>query len=144
MMDTELVTELVDGWLHLWNGDYDHAARIIAPDFRLHAALLDGGDGSAVEDPAGLVTWIRQTRAAIPDLRFTIEVGPVIGQDHITLRWHAAGTYGGGFPGATAPVGAPVSFTGIDLLRVRDGLLSEYWVNSDLHVLLAQLRVVAA
>jgi hypothetical protein len=46
-----------------------------------------------------------QARAAIPDLNFTIEVGPILQGDRFALQWNAVGTYGGGFPGATAPVG---------------------------------------
>lgn len=131
---------LVDGWLRLWNGD-DATVDVVHPDFRLHAALLDGGDGSAVRDPAGLLAWIHQLRAALPDLHFRIEVGPIVDGDRIAVRWRADATYGGGFPGAAAPVGTRVCFTGTDLLRVEDGRLAEYWLNSDMHVLFAQLQL---
>jgi len=103
--------------------------------------VLDGSDGSNAAGPQGIVGWISQTRAAVPDLHFAIEVGPIIQDDRLALRWNAAGHYGGGFPGATAPVGTPIAFTGTDLLRAQDGLLAEYWVNSDIHVLLAQLQI---
>ena len=39
--------------------------------------------------------------------------------EHIALRWKAEGTYADGFPGASAPVGTLVSFTGTDFLRVE-------------------------
>ena len=100
----------------------------------MHAAMADGSDGGSITGPRGLAGWICQTRAVVPDLRFTIEVGP-IGQDgHIAIRWRAAGTYAGGFPGAAAAPGTPVAFTGTDVLRLQDGTLAEYWVNSDMHV----------
>ena len=136
--------ELIDGWLRLWNGDLGRAQQIITPGFRLHAAMMDGGDGSAVKGPDGLAEWIGQTRAAFTDLTFAIEVGPIIQDDHVALRWTVSGTYGGGFPGAAAEPGTPVAFTGADLLRVADGRFAEYWVNSDIHLLLAQLRVTPA
>src|SRR6266566_7232335 len=85
--------ELVAAWLKLWNGDYSQADHLIASDFRLHAAMLDGGDGSAVNGPPALVGWIGQTRAAIPDLQFRTQVGPIIEGDQIALRWSAQGTY---------------------------------------------------
>ncbi|MEV6637161.1 ester cyclase [Actinoplanes sp. NPDC051470] len=135
------MNELIDGWLQLWNGDLGRAQQIITPGFRLHAAMMDGGDGSAVKGPDGLAEWIGQTRAAFTDLTFAIEVGPIVQDDHVALRWTASGTYGGGFPGAAAEPGTQVAFTGTDLLRVADGQFAEYWVNSDIHVLLAQLRV---
>lgn len=134
---------LIDTWLQLWNGDYRHAGRIISPDVRVHAPLLDGGDGSAIKGPQGFVAWISQTRAALPDLEFSIEVGPIVKGDHFALRWTAKGTYAGGIPGAGAPAGTPVSFTGIDLVRVQDGQVAEYWLNADTLGLLTQLQVKA-
>jgi predicted ester cyclase len=132
---------LVESWLKLWNGDYSEAEALISSDFVIHAAMLDGGDGSGAGGPQGLVGWVGQTRAALPDLDFTVEVGPVVEDDHLALRWSARGTYAGGFPGAAAAAGTKVAFTGTDLLRVQHGQLAEYWVNSDMHVLLAQLQV---
>ncbi|WP_216329562.1 ester cyclase [Deinococcus aestuarii] len=59
----------------------------------------------------------------------------------MALRWQAVGTYTGRFPGAAAPAGTSIAITGTDLLRVEGGRLAEDWVNSDMHVLLAQLQV---
>ena len=42
-------------------------------------------------------------------------------------------------PGGTAAPGSPVDFTGTDILRIEGGLLAEYWLNSDVHVMAAQL-----
>jgi predicted ester cyclase len=135
---------LISCWLNLWNGDYSIAETILAADFRMHAAMLDGGDGSAVNTPAALVDWIAMTRSAIPDLVFAVEVGPLVDGDHIALRWRAVGTYAGGMPGATAPAGTPIAFTGTDLLRVEHGRFAEYWLNSDTLQLVTQLRVTAS
>lgn len=73
---TPHVAPLVQSWLKLWNGDFSRAEELIAPDFRVHAALLGGGDGSALSGPQGLIQWIAQTRAVAADLTFQIEVGP--------------------------------------------------------------------
>ncbi|WP_433654390.1 ester cyclase [Nocardia sp. CA-128927] len=132
---------LLDGWLILWNGDYTLADDILAQDFALHAALLGGGDDRAVRGPDGLIGWIKQTRAAFTELVFTVEVGPIVDLDHLAIRWVAVGTYGAGFPGATAAPGTPVRFTGTDILRIEQSKIAEYWVNSDVHVLLATLGV---
>lgn len=135
---------LISSWLNLWNGDYALAEKIIPADFRMHAAMLGGGDGSAVNTPAALVDWIAMSRTAIPDLVFTLEVGPLVDGDHIALRWRAVGTYAGGMPGASAPAGTPVDFTGTDLLRTEHGRLAEYWLNSDTLQLVTQLQVTAS
>lgn len=135
---------LINSWLDLWNGNYAMAEKIIAAEFRMHAAMLDGGDGSAVNTPAALAEWIAMTRTAIPDLVFTIEVGPLVDGDHIALRWRAVGTYAGGMPGASAPAGTPIDFTGTDLLRTEHDRLAEYWLNSDTLQLVTQLQVTAS
>lgn len=128
-------------WLNLWNGDYDVATTLVADGFRLHAAMLDGSDSTAVNNPQALVAWIQQTRYFIPDLTFSIEIGPLTDGDFLVVRWRARGHYVGGTPDAGAPDGAGIDFTGTDILRVHDGQLVEYWVNSDIHVMLAQLQV---
>lgn len=133
---------MLDAWLRLWNGDYHQAQAIISPDFTVHAALLDGGDGSTIRGADGLVTWIAQTRAAFPDLRFSLQIDPLIARDRASVRWTATGTYAGGFPGAKAAPGTAVTFTGTDTLRIQDGKFVEYWLNSDTLQLLTQLRAL--
>ncbi|MCX5088231.1 ester cyclase [Streptomyces sp. NBC_00365] len=133
---------MLDAWLRLWNGDFAQAPGIISPGFRVHAALLDGGDGSSIRGVDGLVAWIGQTRAAFPDLRFTIEVPPLVDGRYASVRWTATGTYAGGFPGAKAEPGTVVTFTGTDTLRTRDGRFVEYWVNTDTLSLLTQLQAL--
>jgi len=135
---------LVRDWVQVWNGDYAPAKRIIAPTFGVHAALLDGGDGSAIKGPDGLVAMVSQIRAPFPDLRFDVQVGPIIDGPHVVVRWIATGTYQGGFPGATAPVGTRITFTGVDILRTEHGKFVEYWLNADTTLLLTQLKVTAA
>jgi len=134
---------LVDAWLRLWNGEYAGAESLIAPTFRLHAALMDGGDGSAVNSPQAVVSWVAQLRSVVPDLTFSVQVGPIVDADRIALRWRAEGSYAGGLPGAGAPAGTKVDFTGTDVLRVAGGRLAEYWLNSDTLLLLTQLQAIA-
>ncbi|CAM5700774.1 Gamma-aminobutyraldehyde dehydrogenase [Streptomyces glaucescens] len=51
--------------------------------------------------------------------------------------------YAGGVPGATAPVGTKVSFSGNDILRVRDGRFVEYWTCTDVLDGLSQLGAIS-
>ncbi|MEU3979800.1 nuclear transport factor 2 family protein [Streptomyces sp. NPDC026672] len=89
-------------WLALWNGDHGVADKLIDPDITVHAPTPDGGVISGTD---GLPAYIGQIRGPLPDLAFTVEVGPVAQDDHLAVRWRATGTYAGGFPGAAAPVG---------------------------------------
>jgi hypothetical protein len=133
-----MTTKIIDAWLNLWNGDLAVAAELVTPDFRVHAANADGGDLSALRGPEGLTGWIGQIRAGF-DVTYAVEVGPISQDDLIAVRWMCTGAYLGGFPGATAEPGSPIAFAGTDILRLDGDRIAEYWVNSDIHVLLAQL-----
>ena len=140
----EAATALVDSWIALWNGDYDIAETLISESNRVHAAMLDGGDGSAVAGISGMKDFVAQTRSVSADLVFSIDVGPLVDGDHIVVRWVATGHYGGGLPGAGAPVGTEVTITGTDILRVSSNQIVEYWLNADTLALMTQLQVGAS
>lgn len=131
---------LVADWIRLWNGDLAAAPSILADDLKLHVARVDGTSDD--HGPEALTSWITVMRTVMSDLRFDIEVGPFVDGDAVVLRWIATGRYAAGFPGATSPVGTRVHFTGTDILRITDRRIAEYWVNADMHVLLAQLGVL--
>lgn len=143
-LDRDAATALVDSWLGLWNGDYDIAATIISENNRVHAAMLDGGDGSAANGVSGMKDFVKQTRSLSSDLTFSVDVGPLVDGDHVVVRWIATGHYGGGLPGAGAPVGTEVTITGTDILRVSGNQIVEYWLNADMLALMSQLRMGAS
>ncbi len=142
-LDRDAATALVDSWLGLWNGDYDIAATIISENNRVHAAMMDGGDGSAANGVSGMRDFVGQTRSIASDLVFSIDVGPLVDGDKVVVRWIATGHYGGGLPGAGAPVGKEVTISGTDILRVSGNQIVEYWLNADTLSLMSQLQVGA-
>ena len=139
--DRAAAIALADSWIALWNGDYDVAETIISECNRVHAAMMDGGDGSAVDGVAGMKNFVGQTRSVSSDLAFSIDVGPLVDGDHVVVRWIAKGHYGGGFPGAGAPVGTEVTISGTDILRVSGNKIVDYWLNADTLALMTQLQV---
>lgn len=127
----------------LWNGDLALVERIIAPDFVAHAAPITGTGSDEVHGREGLRGWVSGIRAAIPDLTFSTQVGPVSEGDMLVGRWQARGTYRGGIPGVPAEaIGRRVHFSGTDSLRVVNGLLAEYWANADSLSFMQQLGAV--
>ena len=137
----DAANSLVSKWVSMWNGDLDIAGDIIAEDNRVHAAMFDGGDGSAVGGVSWMKDLVAQMRALMSDLTFSVEVGPIVDTDHIVVRWVDAGHYGGGIPGAGAPVGSEVTFHGTDILRIANDQVAEYWLNADTLDLMTQLQV---
>ena len=136
---------LAEPWRQLWNGDLSQLDVIVAEDFVAHAALMGGTGDDMLRGRAALGQWIGGLHAVTAGLSFSLEAGPITDADHLVVRWRARGTYQGGLPGVPASaVGRAVNFTGTDILRVADGKLAEYWVNSDTLLLMQQLGTHAA
>jgi hypothetical protein len=134
--------ELWGRWLALWNGDLAVADEIVAPGFVAHFAPA-GNSPAEVRGPEGLKGWIGGALAAFEAYGFTTAVGPLAEGDLIAGRWVFRGTYRGGIPGsAPDAVGRPVAYAGMDLLRVEDGKIVEYWLSADILQMLQQIGVI--
>lgn len=132
--------DVANDWVSLWNGDLSLTSRIISSDFTSHAAPLTGGAAEDNIGPESLETWVSGIHQILSDLQFRMDVGPFIDDQTVVLRWQAIGAYQGGYPGATAPLGAAVRFFGTDTLRINEkGLITEYWANADSLWFLQQL-----
>jgi predicted ester cyclase len=89
---------------------------------------------------AGLEYASRNFRAAVSDLRCTIEDLLVVG-DKVTARLTFTGTHTGPFMGKPA-TGHQVKFLAIDVLRIENGKIVEDWHLEDNLALMQQLGVV--
>lgn len=135
-------TALAEPWRQLWNGDLTLTDKIIAEDFVAHAAPLTGTGSDEIRGRDALNAWVTGINTLLPDLNFTIELGPFTDGDYLIVRWRALGTYAGGFPGAPdSSIGRTITFTGTDTLRIKDGLLAEYWANADSLLFFQQLGI---
>jgi predicted ester cyclase len=142
MPDSQL-RHLYDRWAELWRGDFGHAEEILDPTFVVHQARPDGTDSEATTGAARLLPEIEQTRAAFGDITITVDVGPIVDGDLVSARWTMRATYAGGLPGATAPIGTKIAFSGHDILRASDGKFVEYWTCTDILDGLTQLGAIA-
>jgi predicted ester cyclase len=113
-------------------------------DFIDELYCVDVIDHSA---PPGLPAGIEGARlklaaftGAFPDLQLTYEHLVAEG-DMVAGRFVLSGTHRGEFAGVE-PTGNPVRVTGHDLMRIRDGKVSEHWVVMDSLSLMQQLGVV--
>jgi glyoxylase-like metal-dependent hydrolase (beta-lactamase superfamily II)/predicted ester cyclase len=75
-------------------------------------------------DKAGILAYFAEVHAAVPDLR--MDVLDAYGEgDRATVHWNIKGTFAGpGQLNGFAPNGALIDFTGVDVLRVRDGQIT--------------------
>jgi steroid delta-isomerase-like uncharacterized protein len=118
-------------------GDLGAIDDLFAPGFVLRVGGLPDVRGSD-----GLRQSYGAFRAALPDLRFTVE--DVIAEgDRVVVRWSARGTHQGPLLGVAA-TGRPVAITGIDVFRIDGGKIAEGWSNFDQLGLLRQVGAVPA
>jgi predicted ester cyclase len=123
-----------------------------APDF------VDHDSGGRSPDNQGFREGIVRLLAAFPDLRTEVRetvvetaadgaaarpnetcagANPGL-SGTVAVRWTAIGTHTGPYLGA-APTGRRIVFKGIEIVRVRDGLITERWGEWDGLDLIAQL-----
>lgn len=122
-----MVAKLYERWLlEMWNGDFRLAHELVTPDFVGH------WPGHDVRGPDELIEVLEQGHAPFDDVAVTLDVGPIVDGDRVAARWTFTGSYKGGLPGATAPEGTRVAFSGHDILRAESGRFAEYWVISDI------------
>jgi steroid delta-isomerase-like uncharacterized protein len=115
----------------VWSaGDFEVLDELVAPE---HLHHISGGTVQGPDGVREMATWLR---TAFPDLTMTIE--DVISADSaVVVRWTADGTYDG--DDEPAAKGRHVSYTGIDIVHVRNGLIVEIWGNNDAQGLWEQL-----
>ena len=129
-------------WQDLWNGNLAVAEEIVAPGFVAHLAPWGNSPGE-VRGPEGLKQRIDGSMAAFTDRGFATTVGPLVDGDMVAGRWVFRAAYGGGIPGTSdADIGRRVEYAGMDILRVEDGKIVEWWLCADFMQMLQQVGAI--
>ena len=135
-MSVEENIQLIRRWFQeVWNENriqtvYD----LLAPD-----AIGRGQTGSQGElhGPRDFVPFVKQIRAAFPDIH--VEIDDAFGAgDKVVARWTATMTHGGDDLGVHA-TGKSVRITGTTIARILDGQIIEGWDNWDQLGMLEQI-----
>jgi steroid delta-isomerase-like uncharacterized protein len=93
-----------------------------------------------VLDPERVKRAFAMMHCAFPDLRIA-QADSITEGDKIAFRWMMSGTHEGEFMGVS-PTGKAVTVMGMDIVRVMDGEILEYWGEFDVMGMLRQLGVV--
>lgn len=133
-MSTEQNKQTVRRYLdEVWNqGRIAESAVHLAPGYLRHVA-----PGTEPLDIEGQRVRLQSFRTAFPDVQLEIEEMLAEG-DLVAFRFTISGTHRGRFQGIE-PTGKRISVPGLDLVRLKDGLLTEHWGGADLNLLKAQL-----
>jgi steroid delta-isomerase-like uncharacterized protein len=124
-------------WIEAYNErDLEAEANLLAPDYVAHVP-------AAACPMEGLEAWRQFSGSfaeAFPDIRLTIQ--DIFSEgDMVAARVAFHGTHSGEFQGIP-PTGKEVTFTSIEVNRVRDGKVEEHWVELDLLGLMQQLGAI--
>jgi steroid delta-isomerase-like uncharacterized protein len=116
-------------------GNFDVFEELFAPDFLDHTP-----QPGRTPDKDGARELYRVLRAAFPDFHAEIHFQAADG-DLVTTYKTYHGTHQGSFLGIAA-TGRQIHFETVDVMRVRDGRISEHWGVANLFSLMQQLGVL--
>ncbi len=126
----------VDAFYGFWNnGSAALLARALSPDFVDHT--LPPGRPQGVTGPA---MASKGFLAAVPDLRATVVQRLIVG-DRVVSHLRFTGHFTGVFMGRQG-TGQAIDFIATDILRVRDGKITDNWHLEDNLTFLQQIGVV--
>jgi predicted ester cyclase len=133
-----------DTFLHRWFEEVWNKRREDAIDEMFDCDGIAHGlaDQSGNErcGPEGFKPFFRSFVSAIPDLHVT--VGDVIVEgDRLAARCTVSGTHTGEGIGI-APTNMPVEFSGMCMVRVKDGKIVEAWNNFDFMAMFQQMGAI--
>ena len=113
------ITQVINQWLPMWNGDHDLVEDLVAPEFRIWFGAFPGA-GTEVKDPTTFRDFLDTYRAQFADARFTpgeIAVDEVAGRG--ALVWTLRSTRPG--EDQEREVG------GVDQFTFEDGRVRQVW-----------------
>lgn len=136
-MSTEENRALGRRWMAaLEERNIEAAVALLAPDFVAHF----GGLPAPVRGPEAWTHLFLDYHNAFPNMRISVEDDLAEG-DTLVSRYTWRGTHTGAFNGIPA-TGKDVVGTGIGIFHVRDGKISEEWIQEDSVGLLQQLGAI--
>jgi len=121
MLDPSFIHRWFD---EVWNAQNESAVdEMFAEDGIAHG--LSDPEGNEIRGPESFKKLHRQFIETFPDMRILVE-DTVVEGDKIAARCRVTGSHLGRGLGVT-PTNGPVEFTGMTIVRVKDGKIVEAW-----------------
>jgi len=114
-------------------GNISTASELLSSDFTLHVPLPVSSGINGIKEV------ITSCRAAFEHLNVTIE-DMIAEEDNVAARFTAHGIHKGDFMGLPI-TGKPITMTGIEIFRIKDGRICELWGEANLLGLMEQLGI---
>lgn len=116
------------------NKNLDKIADFISDDFVIH---LGGNDYRGF---AFYKQLLMSYQKAFPDLKFTLD-DLIAENDKVVELWSATGTHLGEFQGIK-PTKKYAKISGVDIVSIHNGKITERWAYSDFQGLMKQLGIL--
>ncbi len=117
-------------------GNLSVAGELLSPDFVIHIPLPSSPGVKGINEV------ITTCRAAFEHLNVTVE-DMIAEGNNVAARFTAHGIHKGNFMGLQA-TGKPITMTGIEIFRIKDGKITELWGEVNLLGLMQQLGIFPA
>jgi steroid delta-isomerase-like uncharacterized protein len=135
-MENESRTVMHRWFEEVWNKGRESAIdEMFAAEGIAHGLVDENGE--ELRGPAGFKPFFRKFRDAFPNIEVIIE-DCICEGDRAVARCRVRARHTGGGLGVAA-TGNPVEFTGMCIIRVRDGKIVEAWNNFDFATLNQQI-----
>jgi predicted ester cyclase len=121
MVDASFIHRWFD---EVWNNRSEEAVDEMFAANGIAHGLVDA-EGNEVRGPEGFKKLHRQFVETFPDMHIEVE-DTVVEGDKIAARCRVTGSHLGRGIGVT-PTNGPVEFTGMTIVRVKDGKIVEAW-----------------
>jgi predicted ester cyclase len=110
----------------VWNkGNVEFAYEVFAEKYVRH----DLRPAQALPGPAGQAKVASDFRQSFPNIHYVIDLVIAEG-DHVVLRWTASGTMMGSW-GTVEATGKRVTFSGVNIFRLKGSKVVEIWNHRD-------------
>lgn len=117
-------------------GDISAMHTIMAENFTDHYASPDQPPG--IE---GFAQFLKMVSTAFPDISVIIE-DIIAEEDKVAVRLTITGTHSGMLLGKIHPTGKKIFWSGIDILRIKNGKITDRWSQRDLLGMMRQIGVI--
>jgi predicted ester cyclase len=129
---------ILERWFEeVWNQGRESAIdELLHRDVPVHG--LAGPDGTEVHGAESFKAYYRQMQVGLSDIHVEVE-DVVTDGDRSVARFVVTARHTGDGLGK-APKGNPVKFTGMTMVRIKDGKIAEAWNNVDFMTMFQQME----
>jgi predicted SnoaL-like aldol condensation-catalyzing enzyme len=119
-------------------GEWAGIEKILGPEIKDHSPMWPGIDTTMSRE--ALIKLLKENKQGFPDMKFEVLHTAADG-DYVFVHYHFTGTNTGAMMGTPA-TNKKVDYTGVDLVRMKDGVAVEHWDYGDNMTFMKQMGMM--